>query len=127
MKVEEIPSDEIIVMTSEMHRLFNANGCNPMCHACKEMIPVGNRFHLGTIEKAKWKRVENNSYLTSYKIPTGETVSKEVMLCDNCTPETYKYLENKMFEENEKEYQRLKRKHERNGGGCFRINGKIVH
>lgn len=127
MKIEQIPSDEIVVMTSEMHRLFNAAGCNPMCHCCKEMIPIGNKFHLGTIERSCWERGEGNKYLSSYKKPTGKVESKEVMLCDRCTPETYKYLETKMFEENEAEFQRLKRKHIRNGGGCFRINGKIVH
>jgi len=127
MSVEEIPADKIIQMTESLHRLFNAGGCNPMCHACKDMLPVGYMFHLGTIDIAKWKKGEGNTYLTTYKIPTGITESREVMLCDKCTPETYKYLETKMFEENEAEFQRLKIKHERNGGGCFRINGKIIH
>jgi hypothetical protein len=126
MKVEEIPSDELFVMTEMWHRAFNAAGCNPMCHACKNMLPVGSNFKLGTIQKENFVFGKGNPNRGLLKVKTGTTSSREVMLCESCTPETYKYLEEKMFIENKKEYDRLEALHAKNGGGCFRINGKIV-
>lgn len=49
MKVEEIPSDELVVMTSFWHKAFNSAGCDPMCHCCNKMIKVNDSFKLATV------------------------------------------------------------------------------
>lgn len=50
-EIENIPADELIVMSAIFHRAFNAAGCDPMCHCCQTMIPVGAKFKLATIRK----------------------------------------------------------------------------
>lgn len=48
-----------------------------------------------------------------------KTHSKEVMLCDKCTPQDYKNLQIEILEGRIIERDKPK-------GGCFRVNGKIV-
>ena len=50
--IESIPSDQLIEMTAQLHRIFNAGGCNPMCHCCMTMLDVGVQFKLGTVSKS---------------------------------------------------------------------------
>lgn len=127
MKIEEIPPDEIVEMTPIFHRLFNAVGCNPMCHCCKKMLPIGVNFRLGTVEKMNYHYSSGNPRQSMRMIKDEITNSKEVMLCSTCTAETYKYYQEKMFEENKEEFLRREAEHKERGGGCFRVNGKIVH
>jgi len=155
MNVEEIPSNELVVMTNFWHRAFNAAGCDPMCHNCKSMIQVGNRFKLATIETSD-SYVAGDSLELKVAVLKGEVVpskkvvkeyfdfeirtefkshdtkglnrlvdkfkthTKEVMLCDKCTPEDYKKLQIEILEGRIIERDKPK-------GGCFRINGKIIH
>jgi len=49
MTVEEIPADELVVMTDLWHRAFNAAGCNPQCHGCYKYLKIGDKFKLATI------------------------------------------------------------------------------
>jgi hypothetical protein len=103
MGIEEIPADQKLTMTDEWHRAFKAAGCNPMCHCCGEYISNGKVFKLATVN-------------TLYKM-NGE--SKEVMLCDECTVEKM----NALTEARKKEIE----ERSANGGGCYRVNGKIIH
>lgn len=154
MTVETIPSDELIEMSDLFHRSFNAAGCDPMCHCCEKMIPIGSQFKLATVFIApnKWgesayfqkevllgnKKAKFKDYLKFFKLDIRKNYedfdtksyrkdaekysleSKEVMLCEKCNPETFQLKE---LEYLEKEIIRI----ETPQGGCFRINGKIIH
>ena len=137
MNIEQIPSDEIVVMTDFLHRAFNAGGCNPMCHSCFQRIKVGENFHLATVDKyfAKDKGGSNTSEKKNYsevvKAINGDEFDKEnvtvksseVMLCDKCNVISFSESQLKRYENGAKSYEEYKKF---TGGGCFRINGKIV-
>lgn len=125
MSIEEIPSDEIVVMSNFWHRAFNAAGCNPRCHSCRKMIPVNDKFKLATVEKFGYTYDEGNSRKSRLMIPSEISHSKEVMLCDVCTTSDFAINQQKMFTDNRKEYEKAEKEHEKRGGGCFRVNGKI--
>lgn len=117
MKVEEIPADINILMTAHLHRVFNAGGCNPMCHACKKLLPVDVEFKLATITPSV--------AALSYKYSPGEPKrilktleSREVMLCATCTAEDYNKVS---LEDAKKGVEDAGTVHQ----GCFRVNGKI--
>lgn len=133
MKIEEIPSDISVKMSKQFHDSFNAAGCDPMCHCCNKMLAIGSIFKLATVRKAT-PPYNNGSlnkdmvdFIKSKKkkiIVRGQfeidesklfAESKEVMLCDECTVELYEDKEKKKI----LKYNTM--------GGCFRINGKIVH
>lgn len=199
-----MPSDELVVMTTEMHRLFNAGGCDPMCHCCFKPLPMGEKFKLSTITKMKgiklnyistklklaqrkgkeitekylWKaheitmgytynyrkcilginepnfeniKVSFEQYISHIKKKSNlfkcqyhigkvsifdaseeekwieirdsffNDVTKEVMLCENCTPNEFSKREKDGLSNKIREYEKPKK------GGCFRVNGKIVH
>ena len=108
MKIEEIPADELVEMTSHLYRLFSAGGCKPMCHACNKKIKVGEKFKLATMVTATRKGSLNYNNLES----------REVMLCNDC----------KVEDLNKPEIVKIEKEKARRaaGGGCFRVNGKIV-
>lgn len=156
MTIEKIPADKIMIMSDEWHRAFNTYGCDPMCHCCDKLIKVNGKFHLATIQKTKsphWgdglemgKRALQGEKITGKTILKEESdyfyirdefkdndkqklkervneftlESHEVMLCDKCTAETYF---NKQINEIDQEI--VERDEPK--GGCFRINGKIIH
>lgn len=109
MTVEQIPADKLMTMTEEWHRAFNASGCNPMCHGCYKNIKVNEKFKLATIEAAVAKGSAARNTIES----------KEVMLCEKCNPEDVEKQDAKVIEE----YRKMREE----GGGCYRINGKIIH
>ncbi len=136
MGIEEIPSDELIEMTALFHRSFNAAGCDPACHCCYTKIPVGDKFKLATVRIVKTDSEGSQSSARMFAkdrldVISGETdshhrindVSREVMLCASCTVDLFQ----------EKQLSKAKKDVEdaenfvSSGGGCFRINGKIVH
>jgi len=130
--IEQIPSDETVTMTEYWHRAFNAAGCNPMCHCCHSFIKPGDLFKLSTIREVTGK--SNNSLgwapeiLSQIVNPSDNPEmindeTKEVMLCGICTPELFQrnQLDNAKFRAE------LYKKNREAGGGCFRINGKIIH
>lgn len=153
-KVDDIPADEIIEMTDTFHRVFNAAGCDPMCHCCEKMIPVGCNFKLSTIfiVPMTWgecayfqkevllgnKEAKFEDYVKFFKLDVREEYKefdiksfkeeaeryelkpKEVMLCENCSPEIFMLKE---LEELEEEIERIEKPR---NGGCFRVNGKLV-
>lgn len=130
MTVEQIPSDKLVKMTSIFHRAFNAAGCDPECHCCGNKIPVGENFKLSTVVKKPmvWgTQLEEGieimqGKINSYKDYNGDEQvhSQEVMLCHICTPLMYheKVIEQFKGEITSRDKPR---------GGCFRINGVIVH
>lgn len=114
MSIEEIPADQVILMTDTWHRAFEAGGCSPMCHCCfKELLP-NDMFKLATVNTFDTKSSANSGISAA-----ACTITKEVMLCDVCTVEKM----NKMTKEQLAKYE----KYRQDGGGCHRVNGKIVH
>lgn len=114
MSIEEIPADEVIVMTSVLHRAFKAGGCAPMCHFCLKDLEIGKHFKLATVEGSTSSNLSHIDYPANYST----TITKEVMLCDVCTAKQY----NKRTKKHKAEYEARKAA----GGGCYRVNGKIV-
>lgn len=133
MSIEEIPSNELVVMTDFWHRAFNIAGCDPMCHCCYNKIPIDTKFRLATVIPLSKPVYEGHSWSYQQRLKEGHvpkestTVapfweeSKEVMLCDKCTAEMFREKELKYWN---KEVERISKPPE---GGCFRIKGKIVH
>lgn len=135
MTVEQIPSDKLVKMTRVFHKAFKSVGCDPMCHCCNKFLPIGSMFKLATVREAK--PAYNNGSLNKdmvdlinsgkdekiwglnkeYKLTKDELFkeSKEVMLCDVCIVELYE----------DKQLKKILTYNTQ--GGCFRINGKIVH
>lgn len=132
MSIETLPSNKLIEMTELFHRAFNAAGCNPMCHCCEKMIPIGDKFKLSTVQPLSCPVYDGDSFSAQEqlkkegKLDFCSTVaplweeSKEVMLCAACTPEKFKEKEMKYYKG---EVKRIREPE----GGCFRVNGKIVH
>ncbi len=123
MNINEIPSNELVVMTDFWHRAFNAAGCDPGCHCCEKSIPAGAKFKLSTIRDSKEQYTNHPNILQDAIDQYDEIVeTKEVMLCDECTPEKYRRVYLKSLKD------RIDRhKDSPATQGCFRVNGKIVH
>src|ERR1700685_2714626 len=89
MTIEEIPADQVVIMNKYWHRAFTAAGCDPECHCCFKSIKPGGKFKLATVETIQKYDVANNTQ-------GRELTTREVMLCDECTP--------KKADENAKKY-----------------------
>lgn len=117
LTIEEIPSGELMQMSISWHNAFNVAGCNPMCHCCEKMIAVGN-----------WFKLSVTSTFRHYPPYMRYNNSIDVMLCDKCTVEQY---EEKVVKDHKLnwEYKAPEKSPSKrySGGGCFRINGKIIH
>lgn len=114
--IQEIPANTDVEMTPTYHRLFVAGGCRPCCHLCLKNIEVGQKFKLSTVNEFETPSGSSNSGLS---IATYPITSQEVMLCSKCTVEDF----NDRTDKAKKAYE----EHRKKGGGCYRINGKIVH
>ena len=137
MSIEEIPSNELVEMTALFHRAFNAAGCNPACHCCYRFIEVGDKFKLSTVRDVHTQKhgtsnigegafAKDRLKVIEGKIEKADRVTDvthEVMLCIKCTPELFHERQHKEAKEHTEQYE----KYRKNGGGCFRINGKIIH
>ena len=66
MTIEELPSNALITLTTELARLFRAAECDPTCHSCEKIISEKSQFILATISEGR-----------------------DVMLCQKCTIEEY--------------------------------------
>jgi hypothetical protein len=108
MKVKEIKSNEIIIMTAELYQEFCIGGCVPMCYLTFENIKIGDKFKLASLDVAQCKGSLRYNHL--------ETM--DVMLSENANVEDFKKIQE------DKIYKEKKRRAE--GGGCFRVNSKIV-
>ncbi len=124
MDINDLETDELITMTKEMHRAFNAVGCDPACHCCGVKIPVGEQYKFGhvTLQLAMEADREFGPYekFKPFKTDKGH----EVMLCkdDLCTPEA---MVLKAQEEKRRYYEKFEMPVARRGG-CSIINGKLV-
>lgn len=108
MSVEQIPADEIVIMSPELYQEFCIGGCVPMCHLTFKNIKIGDKFKLASLEVAQCKGSLNYNHL--------ETM--DVMLSENASVDDFKKIQE------DKIYKEKKRRAE--GGGCFRRNGVIV-
>lgn len=108
MKVEEIKSNEVLIMTAELYQEFCIGGCTPMCHLTFKNIKIGDKFKLASLDVAKKKGSLNYTRL--------ETL--DVMLSEFADVEEFKKIQS------DKIYTEQKRRLA--GGGCFRVDGKIV-
>lgn len=107
-KVLDIPADEIVVMTADLYQEFCHFGCVPACHLTNVWINIGDKFKLATVDVAIMKGAMNYN----------QTESREVMLSENADIEKFKEIQSKRITD--------EKKRRANGGGCFRVNGKIV-
>lgn len=125
MTVEEIPADELVLMTEPFHRAFKSCGCDPACHCCENPIVVGKTFKLATVDEAE--EISTN-YPDRFQdvIDNFEEnkVTREVMLCANCTPTLFKKSEIADLKRRKK---RAETELSPSQWGCFRVNGKIIH
>lgn len=137
MSIEEIPSDQVFDMSELFHRSFKAAGCDPACHCCYKFIPVGEKFKLSTIREVRVDMSHtSNTSETAFaqdrlKVIKGDLIkspsiideTKEVMLCKKCTSGLFhkKQLDAAHISSD------LAKKYYQRGGGCFRVNGKILH
>ena len=47
--LDKIPADITMPMTEPLQRAFRAEACDPACHVCEKLIPVGDDFELVSI------------------------------------------------------------------------------
>lgn len=118
--VNDLKSNELMVMTRDMHRAFNAAGCDPACHCCNNKIPVGDYYKLASVSSALAVYGNAVSVFESQQ-PFKTTEAHEVMLCASikCTPD-------EMVKRRYKEKADRVRLTPYRSGGCSIINGKIV-
>lgn len=116
MKVEKVPANTLVEMTPDLYQEFAQGGCVPACHLTGKWINMGDLFKLSTVPVAVH--------------PSGSTgglkmlETKEVMLSKDADVEAFI----KKQEAEVKEWEKNKQQAIKEGrGGCFRINGKIVH
>jgi hypothetical protein len=113
MKVEEIPANELVVMTPELYQQFAQKGCVPKCHLTGKWINMGDKFKLTTID----------THSHDGNILYGMMKTIDVMLAENSDPKDYIAYHKKRL----KDIEAIRKKDKENGHtGCFRINGKIV-
>ena len=115
MTVAEVPADQVIEMTEVLHRAFKAGGCAPICHCCCKALKPGSRFHLATVETRLDPKTTANSGISLY----AETQTREVMLCADCDVAKV----NAMTVVQRQRYEDYRAQ----GGGCYHVNGQIVH
>lgn len=154
MKIEEIPSDQDILMTDLLHRAFNAGGCNPMCHCCEKMLPIGVDFKLATVFDANRLFGEAAYFTKEILLDNKKATFKDYMAFfqRRIRPE-HAVFDTKDFKERAEEYKlqqkevmlcdsctskdyknmliavcdkEIARMKAPRAGGCFRVNGKIV-
>ncbi|TDQ12192.1 hypothetical protein [Pedobacter metabolipauper] len=116
MSVEEIPSDTLVEMTPELYQEFAQGGCVPACHLSEKWINIGDKFRLATLPCAYH--------------PSGGTAGlirieeRDVMLSESADEKKFVKIQYKILSDWEKGRKEAIKK---GRGGCFRINGKIVH
>lgn len=111
MKVEEIPANELVIMTPELYQEFAQGGCVPACHLTHNWINIGDKFKLSTVPH--WS-MTGSTY--------GHETTIDVMLAENSTVEAY----NKKMAKEIKNAKKRKEALTKGRTGCFRVDGKIV-
>jgi len=77
MTLDDIPEGTTQALTAIMDRLFRLSGCDPTCHACRNVINIGDDFKL-----AMYRQQRFGSYKHSRDLHPSD-----VMLCGDCTVE----------------------------------------
>jgi hypothetical protein len=114
MKVKEIPSDKLVVMTPELYQEFCQGGCVPACHLTHRFINIGDKFKLSTVD----------TFSSSGNILYGSVKSIQVMLAEKSSLDEYK----EYHKERIKDREALMAKDRADGRtGCFIVDGKIIH
>lgn len=111
MKVAEIPSGKLVIMTPELYQEFAQGGCVPACHLTHEFINIGEKFHLSNVPH--WSMIGSNY---------GHETTIDVMLAEKSTVKEY----NKKMKHEIEERKKHKEFQTQGRTGCFRINGIIV-
>lgn len=113
MKVSEIESDKLVVMTPELYQEFAQGGCVPACHFTHKFISIGEEFKLASIDE----------YSSDGNIRYGIVKTHTIMLAGSTDTKAYlKYHENRI-----KDREALMAKDRADGRtGCFVVDGKIV-
>jgi len=112
MKIKEIPSGELVIMTPELYQEFAQGGCVPACHLTHEWINIGDKFHLSNVPH--WSMTGSNY---------GYETTIDVMLAEKSTVKEY----NKKMKKEIEDRKNFKADQTRGRTGCFRVNGEIVH
>ena len=126
--LDNIKPNTIYTMTDDLHRLFNASGCDPACHCCNCELPVGSQFKLGTVTELHLARAKQREARlgSTFKISKVFKSDKphEVMLCSNsfCGPD--KMINNLSYEPYIRRSERPKIVPARRYG-CSIVDGKI--
>lgn len=116
MKVEEVPADTLIEMSVELYQEFCIGGCVPQCHLTKQWIRIGDKFKLSTVPVAHHPSGATGGLL--------RLETREVMLCESANVEDFIKEQEKLVNN----WEASKANAIAKGlGGCFRVNGKIVH
>ena len=123
-RIEDIPSNQLVTMIGIWHRAFKAVGCTPGCHSCSCWITPGHKFKLAS--GIQVPIVANPHSLQKAVNDFENNETREVMLCENCTPEMYNENELKRLKGELESWNKLS-KGQQARIGCFRVNGKIVH
>ena len=74
--LNDIPADEIIVLSAQFDRAFRAVGCTPSCHCCRTSLEIGDKFKLAMVEQVEAAGLSSRM--------RGEP--RDEMLCTDCTP-----------------------------------------
>lgn len=120
--IENIPANELVVMTEAMHRLFTVGGCDPTCHGCHKKLKIGKPFKLAEITKANLKDAQARLWPDFFK----SKKLHEVMLCEKCTPKSMIDAAYTKQRQTPTGSSGSSRGNWLAPGGCSRINGKIV-
>lgn len=89
MEIENLPSDKNVIMDITMHSLFCLSGCEPACHCCNKLLPVGSLYKLSSVKDSDIERERNVvNASVHYKKVFASDKPHSVMLCDSlgCTP-----------------------------------------
>lgn len=117
-------ADELTLMSTELHRLFRAGGCDPTCHCCGIRISVGRYFKLGHVSEDLAIRASH--MLGGQVFKTAK--EHDVMLCSEkiCSPETMFVRHQQQLDLYEKEGKTPWGGYPSRSGGCSIIDGKII-
>ena len=121
----DIEPNKLTKMTEDLHRLFNANDCDPACHCCGLLLKPGTYFRLASITELDIVRArQKQARYPNLKVFKHDK-PHEVMLCnsDACTPS--KMIDNLTYPPYIKRSMRDQVVETRKYG-CFIVDGKIV-
>ena len=129
MNIENLKPDTLYTMTSDLHRLFNSGGCDPCCHCCKALLPIGSQFKLSTVTELDIVQARQKEVYLKQR-GTVKSIFKsikphEVMTCSNTSCDARHMIWNYTFDPYVRKSERPAVKDARKYG-CSIVEGKIV-